>query len=86
MTTIDHYGQGFRVRFSFPGTGCRGYKILARDLAEVELALRHHYSCAHASCETKACPLCRLVHPASAAWAEDNQEVTPCSTPTRSSD
>jgi len=77
MTTIENNRQGFRVRFSFPGTGSRGYAVQARDVKEIELALRHHYDHAHTNCETKACPLCRLVHPAWAAWAEDNEEVNP---------
>jgi hypothetical protein len=55
MTTITNYNNGYRMKFSNPGT--RGFSVFAADLTEMKIALDHYYGKPiHAA---NSCPLCR---------------------------
>jgi hypothetical protein len=59
MVTIENYNNGYRLKFSNPGTGTRGFSVKAADLTEVKIALDHYYDKpTHAASN---CPLCREV-------------------------
>ncbi len=61
MVTISpHWGSTahtqYKVFFSNPGTGTRGFSVMADNLAEVHTAIDHYHAENH---NTAHCPLCR---------------------------
>lgn len=60
MVCIENSSPGFVVKFSFPGSGVRGYKVTTRDVSEVHLAIDHHLGTGHVT-GNPSCPLCRLM-------------------------
>lgn len=63
MITIRPVYNEFKITFSNPGSGWRGYSVMARDIPEVHRALDHY----HRTGDHKGtwqpsdnCPLCRL--------------------------
>ena len=66
MVSVERNWNGFKVRISEPGTGMRGYSVLARDMDEAKLALEHYYppnggNKKHPIGGRNDCPLCRLI-------------------------
>jgi len=62
MVTIRPQAEGYKMTFSNPGSGWRGYSHHARTLAEVKCALDHYFGATpgHGSKPLAAeCPLCR---------------------------
>jgi hypothetical protein len=59
MVTIENYNNGYRMKFSNPGTGTRGFSVQVADVIEMKIALDHYYGKSlHARSH---CPLCREV-------------------------
>jgi hypothetical protein len=59
MVTIEHNGNGYRMKFSNPGTGARGFSVKVADVVEMKICLDHYYGNGiHAK---NHCPLCREV-------------------------
>ena len=63
MLKIEQEGNRLKVSVSEPGTGMRGYHVMARDMAEVHQAIDHYYrpnSCdkRHATNAVENCPFC----------------------------
>ena len=58
MVTINPEGNGYKMRFSNPGSGMRGFSTTARDLDEVKAALDHYTGNEKTKGRAK-CPLCR---------------------------
>lgn len=57
MVTITNHNNGYKLKFSNPGTGTRGFTAFAVDLTETKIALDHYYGKPlHAK---NNCPLCR---------------------------
>jgi hypothetical protein len=57
-------GKKFKVTFSSPGSGLRGYSVYAADLDEVHEAINHHHNHGpragqHDDGRIDHCPLCR---------------------------
>jgi hypothetical protein len=61
MITIKQHYIGFQMRFSAPGTGVRGYSVIAKDSGEVKNAIDHHIGTGHNYDLIETCPLCRMV-------------------------
>ena len=64
MVKIERHGNGYKVKFSEPGTGWRGFSTIAQDLDEVKVSLDHYVggspkSVSHALDSVESCPLCR---------------------------
>ena len=64
MVKIERYGNGYKVKFSEPGTGWRGFSTTAQNLNEVNIALDHYMggtpkAVSHALDSVEDCPLCR---------------------------
>ena len=63
MITISQHYNKWRMKFSYPGTGTRGYSVDAENFAEIVSALEHHLvppgHPSHCTTERRDCPLCR---------------------------
>ncbi len=59
--TIKRHGQGFKLRFSEPGTDMRSYSVIADDINEVMNSVGHYYGGDHTCGDIpETCPSCRL--------------------------
>lgn len=56
VITIIEEHRGLRMKFIAPGTGWRGFSVVACNLAECNTAIMHHYGKPH---DESICPLCR---------------------------
>ncbi len=63
MITIHDDGQQkYKMTFSAPGTGWKGYSVHAFGLRAVKLAIDHHMANpSHNRGAVKACPLCQMM-------------------------
>ena len=65
MVKITREGNGFKMLFSDPGSGRRGFSTRARDLAEVKAAIDHYLGGEgnlpdyNPNVPVDGCPLCR---------------------------
>jgi hypothetical protein len=60
MITIERDGNGFKMKFSAPGTGWRGFSAHARSVEEIHVAINHYYGIdGHIAGTRDDCPLCR---------------------------
>jgi hypothetical protein len=65
MITIRPVYNEFKITFSNPGSGWRGYSVMARNLDEVHMAIDHYHRMStlvkveHQG-KNEKCPLCRL--------------------------
>jgi len=67
MIRITRAGNGYKVAFSDPGSGCRGFSTKACNLAEVHEAIDHYLGSADSKeryehsgeARQATCPLCR---------------------------
>ena len=58
MITVKRRYNDFSVKISKPGTGWRGYSVVARSVQEVNLATEHYFDGKHNGMFPD-CPLCR---------------------------
>lgn len=56
MITIRSHYEKFKVTFSNPGSGQRGFSVLVKNLDEVHTILDHYHFCQH---DKANCPLCQ---------------------------
>ena len=64
MISISIDPRGYALKISEPGTGWRGYTVIANDLDEVHLAIDHYHGDGdppHAFETRRRCPLCRQI-------------------------
>jgi hypothetical protein len=65
MITITPELNRFKVKFSDPGSGSRGYHVMADSLDEVHEAINHYHrhgprAAQHSRNSIEHCPLCRM--------------------------
>jgi hypothetical protein len=56
MIKISQENNGYKMVFSNPGSGTRGFKVVAKNIAEVNAAVQHYYG--SGKC-VDICPLCK---------------------------
>jgi len=56
VITIAPVYNDYKMKFSYPGTGTRGFSVLAKSIEEVHTAIDHYYMRPH---DKAKCPLCR---------------------------
>lgn len=61
MITISPKYNEHKVAFSNPGSGWRGYSVMAKSLEEVHLAIDHYHNQRGKRHPKSKCPLCRLM-------------------------
>jgi hypothetical protein len=66
VITIRPVYNQHKMTFSNPGTGDRGFSVMANSLEEIHLAIDHYHIAGHQSICHKArhednCPLCRMM-------------------------
>ena len=61
MIAITQEGNEYKMKFSWPGTGYRGFSVYAYDIDEIHEAIDHHYLHGdhRAGTRIEECPLCR---------------------------
>lgn len=57
MITIRPVYNDYKMLFSNPGSGWRGFSVMAKSIDEVHAAIDHHHNRKH---DHTKCPLCRL--------------------------
>jgi len=57
MITIRPIYNRNKITFSNPGSGWRGFSVMANNIAEIRAALSHYRMEKH---NKRKCPLCRL--------------------------
>lgn len=67
MLTIRQVYNEWKITYSNPGSGQRGYSVMARNLDEVHVFIDHHHARPHIQSK---CPTCRE--------AADNQSKANC--------
>lgn len=55
MITITRVYEKFKVKFSNPGSGVRGFSILVKDLGDVHTVIDHYHMRPH---DKEKCALC----------------------------
>lgn len=66
MMNVELRGNGYKMRFSNPGTGWRGFSVQAGSVEEVQTAVEHYYR-GHAA-SVPGCPLCRTIRTLERPW------------------
>lgn len=56
MLTISQVYNQYKIKYSNPGSGQRGYAVMADNLDEVHAFIDHHHARPH---NTSKCPACR---------------------------
>lgn len=59
MLTITNHNNGYSMLLSNPGTGTRGSRVQAKDVAEIIEAIEHYYCKPYHRESQPTCPLCR---------------------------
>lgn len=55
MITISPSNNRYKMKFSNPGSGWRGYSVEARSIDEVHTLLDHHYARPHDQANCQFC-------------------------------
>lgn len=56
MITISPKNENYKMNFSHPGSGQRGFVVYAQSIHEIHQAIDHYYFREH---DKQNCPLCR---------------------------
>jgi hypothetical protein len=56
MLTIEPIYNKFKIKFSNPGSGWRGWSISVNSVAEIHTVIDHYHGLKH---KESKCPLCR---------------------------
>jgi len=60
MITIRPVYNEFKITFSNPGSGWRGYSVMARNVNEIHKTIDHYHRTNNHGILDTDCPLCRM--------------------------